>query len=361
MEDCILSGTVGLFVIYSPYNAALGLGLYAVLSSLISGNATIIKPPSKNPVSTIYMAYLFAEVFAQENVPEVFGCIVAQGEKLIGKLIKDPRVGGIMFYGQSEPGLRIWGDAARHAKVFVPELAGSDVCIVWRDADLEKAAKYVAKYRFLGSGQFCMSIKRLIVDRYIADDFIKLLVEEAQKHRPGLPSDPNTSLAIMPPNVLYRALFELNDAIAKGAKVECGGVRLNYMGEEDPAGLFLAPTVLTNVKPNMLICDPSREAFFPILPVQVADSIEEAIRLANRSNYGLRASLITENEELQRRFAVEVESGGVLINSEDHMHLDIQMPNLGGVKWTGVKGAKYFPLEMTIQKYVYIGKGYDGN
>jgi len=161
--------------------------------------------------------------------------------------------------------------------------------------------------------------------------------------------------------VLYRALFELNDAIAKGAKVECGGVRLNYMGEEDPAGLFLAPTVLTNVKPNMLICDPSREAFFPILPVQVADSIEEAIRLANRSNYGLRASLITENEELQRRFAVEVESGGVLINSEDHMHLDIQMPNLGGVKWTGVKGAKYFPLEMTIQKYVYIGKGYDGN
>ncbi len=350
----LLRQPYGVLTIFSPYNAAIGLGLFATISSMLSGNSTIVKPPSQNPCSTIHLGTLFAEVMEEWGVGETFSVVTVPGQKIIDLLIKDERVGGIVFYGRSQIGLQLMAETVKRGKKFLPELAGSDPCIVWRDVDIEKAVKYVAKYRFLGSGQFCMSIKRLILDEYIAEEFIEKLVEEASKYKPGLPSNPETDLAVLPPTVMQRAEKAIRDAVGKGAKILTGGYRINYLGERDEAGMFLAPTVITEIKPEMILAKPETEPFYPILTVQKARKIKEAIELANRSKYGLRASLLSSNEEVQKIFATMIESGGVLINSEDHMYLDVKLPNLGGVKWSGITGAKYFPLEMTTLKYVYV-------
>ena len=234
-----------------------------------------------------------------------------------------------------------------------PELAGSDASFVWgKDVDLEFAAKMIVKGRFLGSGQACLAVKRLLVQDTIYDELLRLVIEEAENLHVGRPSDPKSSLPPVGLTALYLLIDQMDEALAKGAKIETGGFRMNYLGEEDPAGLFYKPTVLTNITTDMRIMQ--EEVFAPALPVLSVASVDQAIAIANSSRFGLRSSIFTDNPEIRMKWVKEIEAAGVNIG-QDHLYFDPHMPHLGGYKDSGIIGGKYFPEMLTRMKYVHVG------
>lgn len=346
----------GVTCLFTPYNSPLALGILSITSSILAGNATILKPPSKVPLSTILLGQAFLQAFQEMELPSsMIQVLTGGGKGLMDRLTSDRRVGAIVWYGDSDTGMELWSEATRRRIQMAPELAGSDACLVWgRDVDLGFAAKMIVKGRFLGSGQACMAVKRLLVQDTLHDDLVRLVVEEAEKLRLGRPSDPNVSLPPLGLTAMYLLLDQIEDAQAKGARVVTGGYRCNYLSEADPAGLFYKPTILTNVKEAMRIMQ--EEVFAPALPVLPVGSVEEALRIANASRFGLRSSVFTDDQSVSLRWAKEIEAAGVAVG-QDHLYFDPHMPHLGGYKDSGIIGAKYFPVMLTRMKYVHTGPG----
>jgi acyl-CoA reductase-like NAD-dependent aldehyde dehydrogenase len=197
-----------------------------------------------------------------------------------------------------------------------------------------------------------MAIKRLLVEDNLHDELVRLITEEAEKLKVGLPSDPEVSLPPLGLNALYLLLDQMEDAIAKGAKIEIGGFRVNYLNEKDPAGLFYKPTILTNISLDMRLM--KEEVFAPALPIFRVHSIDEAINIANSSRYGLRCSVFTDNVDVRHIWTKKVEAAGVLVG-QDHTYYDPYMPHLGGYKDSGIIGGKYFTEMLTRMKYVHVG------
>ena len=231
---------------------------------------------------------------------------------------------------------------------FVPELAGSGASLVWKDVDIEKVATYVTHARFFGSGQICLAAKRLFLHEAIYDEFIRALVEESEKLKPGIPANPETDLPIVGSRALYQVIDMTQEALKKGAKLEVGGYRIDISGERDDAGLFYKPTILSDVP---LECQMwYQETFGPVLPIMKIRTFEEAINQANNTPYGIRTSVYSEDPTIWQRFFDEIEAPGVAINS-DHLHFDTFFPHLGGLKTSGVFGGKYFYEALTYLKY----------
>ncbi|MCF2136160.1 MAG: aldehyde dehydrogenase family protein [Candidatus Thorarchaeota archaeon] len=344
----------GVTCLFTPYNSPLALGILSITSSILAGNATILKPPSKVPLSTILLGRIFVESFVGNGLPlGMLQVLTGGGKQMMSRFMNDPLVRALVWYGDSNTGVHLWSQSVMHRIQMAPELAGSDACLVWgRDVDLEFAAKMIVKGRYLGSGQACLAVKRLLVQKELHDDLVALLVEEANRLQVGRPSDPATDLPPLGITALYLLVDQMDDALAKGAHVKIGGYRCDFQGDPDPAGLFYKPTVLTEVTPDMRIM--TEEVFAPALPVMAVDSVEEAISIANRSRYGLRSSIFTDDVNARRTWVKEIEAGGVIIGT-DHLYFDPYMPHLGGYKDSGVIGAKYFPEMLTRMKYVHVG------
>ncbi|UCE09636.1 MAG: aldehyde dehydrogenase family protein [Candidatus Thorarchaeota archaeon] len=346
----------GVSCLFTPYNAPLALGILSITSSILAGNATILKPPSKVPLSTILLGRSFMRTFLDMDLPAgMLQLLNGGGKPLMRRFMHDDGVNAIVWYGDSDRGFDIWADAVNRRVQMAPELAGSDACLVWgNDLDLESVAKLVVRGRFLGSGQACLAIKRLLVQNTLFHDLLRLLIEEAEKLNVGRPSDPSTDLPPVGLTALYLLLDQMRDALAKGAEVRTGGSRCNYLDEDDPAGLFYRPTILTNVNLDMRIMN--EEVFAPALPILTVDRVETAIAIANSTRFGLRSSLFTNEIELKRKWAKEIQAGGVTI-MQDHLYFDPHMPHLGGYKDSGIIGAKYFPVMLTRMKYIHTGPG----
>ncbi|NWF95457.1 MAG: aldehyde dehydrogenase family protein [Candidatus Thorarchaeota archaeon] len=346
----------GVACLFTPYNSPLALGILSITSSILAGNATILKPPSKVPLSTMMLGRIFMRRFLELGLPPAIMQVVTGGGKsMMDRFITDPAVGALVWYGDSETGVELWADATRHRIQMAPELAGSDASLVWgRDVDLEFAAKMIVKGRFLGSGQACMAVKRLLVQDTLHDDLVNLVVEEAERLCIGRPSDPKVSLPPVGLTALYLLLDQMEDALAKGAKVRTGGFRCDYTGKEDPAGFFYKPTVLVDASTDMRVMQ--EEVFAPALPVMKVSSVEQALNIANSSRFGLRSSIYTDDVNVRLKWAKGIEAAGVNI-SQDHLYFDPHMPHLGGYKNSGIIGAKYFPVMLTRMKYVHVGPG----
>lgn len=344
----------GVACLFTPYNSPLALGILSIASSILAGNATILKPPAKVPLSTILLGRIFMEKFLELGLPPaMIQVLTGSGKKLMNRFLSDDRVGTVVWYGDSDRGFELWANATSKRIQMAPELAGSDASLVWgKDVDLEFAAKMIVKGRYLGSGQACMAVKRLLVQDTLHDDFVKLIVEEAEKLQAGRPSNPEVTLPPVGLTALYLLVDQMEDALHKGAYVETGGYRMNYLGEEDPAGLFYKPTVLTDVSLDMRIMQ--EEVFAPALPVLSVSSFEQALTIANSSRFGLRSSIFTEDPAIRMQWVKGIEAGGVTIG-QDHLYFDPHMPHLGGYKDSGIIGGKYFPEMLTRMKYVHIG------
>jgi acyl-CoA reductase-like NAD-dependent aldehyde dehydrogenase len=230
----------------------------------------------------------------------------------------------------------------------VPELAGSGASLVWKDVDIKKTAAFVSHARFFGSGQICLAAKRLFLHEAIYDEFIEALVEQSESLHAGFPDNPDTDLPIMGSRALYQIIDMTTEALKKGAQLECGGYRINVHGERDEAGLFFKPTVLRDVPLDCKMW--FQETFGPVLPIMKIRSFDQAITQANKTPYGIRTSVYSEDPTIWQRFFDEIEAPGVAINT-DHLHFDTFYPHLGGLKTSGIFGGKYFYEALSYLKY----------
>ncbi|MGZ4857514.1 MAG: aldehyde dehydrogenase family protein, partial [Methanobacteriaceae archaeon] len=259
------------------------------------------------------------------------------------ELVASPLIDKISFTGSVPTGLSIVKKAGM--KKLTMELGGNDPLVVLADADLDAAVIAAAKGSYLYSGQVCIAVKRIIVHESIADQFLDQLVNETLKLRMGDPMDPKTDIGpLIDENAAIRVEKVVLDAVNKGAEVLCGGKR---------DGNFYHATVLDLVDPDMNIVQ--EETFGPVSPIIRVKDLDEAIKVANDTQYGLQAGVFTESIKNAKRAAREIEAGTVLINRQPTFRTD-NMP-FGGFKMSGMgkEGVKYALKDMTRTKLVIVG------
>jgi len=232
---------------------------------------------------------------------------VAVDDALAPALVEDARVGKIVFIGSAATGRRVMASAARNLTPVLLELGGKDAAVVCRDADLDQAARGIVWGAFLNAGQTCVSVERVYVEEPVADAFLARVLEHTRGLRMGDPAGAEVEIGPLTLERQRRVVEEhVADAVARGARVLAGGER--SVGP----GYFYPPTVLVDVDHEMKVM--REETFGPVLPIMRVPSLDEAIRLANDSAYGLTASGWTRNPDTARRLQTELAAGVVSIN-----------------------------------------------
>jgi succinate-semialdehyde dehydrogenase/glutarate-semialdehyde dehydrogenase len=316
---------VGVIGVIAPWNYPWSIPFGEVALALMAGNGVVLKPATLTPL----IGERIVHVFERAGVPE--GLVRVVHGPGTGSALVDSSVGKVFFTGSVETGRGVGEACARRLKGSVLELGGKDPMIVLPDADLDHAIAGALWGGFANAGQTCSGIERVYVLREVADRFISGVVRGAEALRLGDPLSWDTEIGPMVSHEQYELVRELvDDAVASGATLCCGGPA------EAPQGLsgdFYAPTVLTDVTHEMRIM--REEIFGPVLPIIVVDSEDEALRLANDSDFGLGASVWTSDRGKGERIAHELEAGMVWINDHMFSHGACQLP-WGGVKESGL-------------------------
>ena len=343
-EHLITFESLGTVFIIMPWNFPFWQPAKVALSPLIVGNTIILKHASNVTGSSL----AFEDAFIQAGFPKnVFRSVVCD-HQTSSALIASDDVAACSLTGSVGAGSKIAAEAGKHIKKLVLELGGSDPHIVLADADVEKAAQGAAKGRTFNAGQVCIGSKRFIVHKAVADTFSHRVAELMKQIRVGDPLDPKTEMG---PLVNEQAVKDMEafvaDAVAKGAKVLAGGKRISNL-----KGCYFEPTLLSNTNPTMnAVCN---ETFGPVAPIIVVNSDEEAIKIANQTEFGLAASLWTKDLEKGKKLARQINAGAVFINSISKSH---PLLPIGGIKKSGYGrelshyGIKEFVNIKTINVY----------
>lgn len=314
----------GVILAITPWNYPFAIPLTSVASALAAGNTVVLKPAP----STTLVGLMLGEMARQAGFPPGVLNVVSVDDAVAASLVEDPRVGKIVFTGSVPTGRRIMAAAARNLTPVVLELGGKDAAVVCRDADLDRAARGIVWGAFLNCGQTCASVERVYVERPVAEEFLRLVVEHTKELRQGDPTRSEVDVGPLTMDRQRRIVDEhVRDAVERGARALTGGAM-----PEGP-GWFYPPTVLTGVDHTMRVM--REETFGPVLPVMVVDSLEEAIRLANDSDYGLTASGWTRDEAVARRLQQELAAGAVTINDCVYSFGEPSAP-WGGFKQSGI-------------------------
>jgi glyceraldehyde-3-phosphate dehydrogenase (NADP+) len=329
----------GVVAAISPFNFPLNLVCHKVGPALAAGNAVVLKPASDTPLSALSLV----EIFLEAGLPPLaISCVTGSGGTIGNALCADPRVRKITFTGSRDVGEQICKVAG--IKRVTMELGSNSPIIVMPDADPQKVAEAAAATGYANAGQVCISTQRLIALEPAYDDVISALRPKVEAIATGNPLDERTRMGPMIREADARRVEAwISEAVAGGAKIVTGGRRNGAMHE---------PTLLVDVDPRMRV---SREELFgPAVVVTRAASIEEAIRLANDSPYGLSAGIFTQNINWAMRFAREVDAGNLHVNWGPQWRADL-MP-YGGLKESGFgkEGPKYAVSEMTELKMVVM-------
>jgi acyl-CoA reductase-like NAD-dependent aldehyde dehydrogenase len=316
---------IGVVGVIAPWNYPWSIPFGEVAIALMAGNGVVLKPASLTPL----LGERIRQVFEKAGFPE--GLVrVVHGGGAVGEALARSSAGKIFFTGSVEVGRHVGEVCAGELKGSVLELGGKDPMIVCADADLSNAISGAVWGGFANAGQTCSGIERVYVLREVADRFVEGVAREAQALQLGNPLEWETAIGPMTSEGQYEIVVELiEDAVASGATRLCGGPT------ELPGlpGKFIAPTVLTEVTQEMRIM--KEEIFGPVLPIVVVDSEQEAIELANDSEFGLGASVWTKDRQRGERIARRIESGMVWINDHSFSHGACQC-SWGGVKDSGL-------------------------
>jgi len=316
---------IGVVGVIAPWNYPWSIPFGEVAIALMAGNGVVLKPASLTPL----LGERIQAIFEKGGLPQ--GLVrTVHGGGAVGEALARSSVGKVFFTGSVEVGRHVGEVCASMLKGSVLELGGKDPMIVCADADLDNAVAGGVWGGFANAGQTCSGIERVYVLREVADRFVAGVAREAQQLRLGDPLVWETEIGPMTSADQYETVIELvDDAIAAGATKLCGGAT------EVPGlpGKFIAPVVLTDVTHEMRIM--REEIFGPVLPIVVVDSEQEAIELANDSEFGLGASVWTEDRARGERIARRLESGMVWINDHSFSHGTCQCA-WGGVKDSGL-------------------------
>lgn len=315
---------LGVVGIISPWNYPLMLPFGELLPALLAGNAVILKPSE----FTVRTALLGTALLEEAGLaPELCPVLVGGGE--VGRALVEAGTDKIFFTGSGATGRKV---AVAAAERFLPvnlELGGSDPCIVLADADLDRAVSGAIWARFSNGGQTCVAVKRVIVEQPVYDSFLERLLRQVAELRVGHGREPGTDVGPLIRESQVRELErQLAATVARGARVRAGGRRLPALGPT-----FFEPTVVTDLPLDAPLW--REEVFGPVLPVVAARDVEEAIRIANDSRFGLSASIWTGDRARGVRLARRIHAGAVLVNDAT-THVGAAETPHGGEKESGL-------------------------
>ncbi|MDX6569544.1 MAG: benzaldehyde dehydrogenase, partial [Gaiellales bacterium] len=307
---------VGVVAAIAPWNAALILSARSIAAPLALGNTIVLKPSENSP---IVGGLLWGEVFEEAGLPPGVLNIVTHAREQAGEigdeLVENPKVRRINFTGSTAVGRKLAEAAGRNLKRVVLELGGSNPLIVLGDADLDYAVDAAAFGAFLHQGQICMSARRIIVERPIADTFIERLVQKTKGLKAGDPNEHDTIIGpLISPEALALVKGRVEQAVADGARVLAGG---------DTVGACYQATLLTDVAADSEFAQV--ETFGPVATISVVESADEAVSLANETSYGLSAGILTGDNDRGLALAQGIEAGIIHVNDQP-VHDEPQMP-----------------------------------
>ncbi|HEY7095882.1 MAG TPA: succinic semialdehyde dehydrogenase [Terriglobales bacterium] len=336
-------GVVG---IISPWNYPFSIPATESLAALVAGNAVVLKPSELTPSVAFELATLLHNAGVPKDVFQVIPGDGATGAALIASSIDK-----LIFTGSVATGKRIAQLAAARLLPVVLELGGKDPMLVLDDADIDVASSGAVWGAFVNAGQACLSVERCYVHRSLYEKFVDACVEKTKRLRVGNGMNPDTDVGpLIHERQLRTVELQVEDAVERGARILQGGVRLTDLGPN-----FYAPTILADVTPQMRVIQ--EETFGPLLPVAPFDSEEEAIQLANNSEFGLSASVWTSNRERGLRLAHKIQAGTVMINDMVSCFGISEAPH-GGVKSSGIgrTHGRFGLEEMARIKYVAVDR-----
>jgi putative phosphonoacetaldehyde dehydrogenase len=310
---------LGAITAITPFNHPLNQVIHKVAPAVATNNRMVLKPSERTPLSAIAMADILYEAGLP---PEMLAVLTGEPREIADELLTSADVDLVTFTGGVQIGKYIAAKAVYKRQVL--ELGGNDPIIVLEDADLEEAATLAASGSYKNSGQRCTAVKRILVHESQADRFVELLVDKTRVVKYGDPFDPTMDMGTVIDEAAARR-FEavVNEAVAAGAKLLIGNIR---------RGALYAPTVLDHVTPDMTVV--RHETFGPVSPVIRFKTVEEAIRIANSTAYGLSASLCTNRLDLITRFVRELHVGS--INVREVPGYRLEMTPFGGIKDSGL-------------------------
>ncbi|KIF75394.1 aldehyde dehydrogenase [Streptomyces sp. 150FB] len=344
----------GVVCLNPPQNAPLSSALLGV-TAIMAGNSLVVRAPRSAPLGAMYVLQeIVAPVLAELGAPPgVLGVVCGDPAPMLDAWLDSPFVDDIMYFGSSENGIRFQERCIAAGKKPILELAGNDIVLVWKDADLELAAEAITE-SFYGSGQLCMIPNQVVAHPAVADELVALLVDRAARIRPGRSSEEGVLLTPVLRNEKFFSC--LRDALDHGAELVCGGHAIQEDGTRDTAGIFLEPTVvrvrgLENAREVQAVRE---ETFFPLLPLIVAEAapdevlLERFIDFVNSNAYGLRNSAWARDPAVIDRIVGRITKGGLLKVNDSHIGFLPYMPSHGGTGLTGgVFGEANYPILRT--------------
>jgi acyl-CoA reductase-like NAD-dependent aldehyde dehydrogenase len=308
---------IGVVGVIGPWNYPMSNSFGDCLPALMAGNAVVIKPSDLTPLTSLLMAEMFGECGLPAHVYQV---VTGDGET--GAALID-EADYVMFTGSTATGRKVMERAGRTLTPVSLELGGKDPMIVLADANLERAANAAVFHGMQNSGQTCISVERVYVEAPVYDEFVAKVTEKVRALRQGAPGDAGTIEvgAITMPRQSDIIARHVEDAVERGARVTVGGRR------RDDGGHFFEPTILLDVDHTMECM--REETFGPTLPIMKVDGVEEALRLANDTPYGLQGSVWTNDVAKGERIARRIQAGVVCVNDAQVNYMAIELPQCG--------------------------------
>jgi succinate-semialdehyde dehydrogenase / glutarate-semialdehyde dehydrogenase len=347
-ESYVRFQPLGVILAVMPWNFPFWQAFRAGLPALSAGNVMLLKHSSNVPQS----ALAIEDVFREAGVPEGVFQTLLIGSAAVERIIGDHRVAGVTLTGSEKAGALVAEAAGRNLKKSVLELGGSDPFVVLADADIATAATVACRARNQNNGQSCIAAKRFIVEETVADDFEQRFVAAVAALKVGNPMDRANQVGPLAREDLVDELErQVTDSVRLGARAVVGGNRIK--GD----GYYFEPTVLTNVRPGMPAYH--EETFGPVAAVIRVKDAEDALRVANDTDFGLGSNIWTSDVERGKKLAERVEAGLVFINSM--VASDARLP-FGGMKRSGYgrELSEYGIKEFTNIQTVWVGPPKDG-
>lgn len=350
---------LGVVACVTPWNFPVAIPVWKITPALVAGNTVVFKPASITPATAVRLVELFEEA----GIPKgVLNLVLGSGSEAGEEIINHPAVRGVSFTGSNPVGIRLYENCSRRGAKVQCEMGGKNPVLVMEDADLELAADSTAQGAFGSTGQRCSATSRAIVVNEVADDFVNRIVDRARKIRIGNGADPSTDMGPSVDEGQFKTVLNYIEAGREdGAELRFGGQRLDGNGLDK--GYFVQPTVFDHVAPDMRIA--REEIFGPVLSVLRVKDFDEAMTIANDSEFGLSSAIFTNDANRIFRFVDEIETGVTHINSPTTGG-EAQIP-FGGIKGTGIGDREQgstsldFYTELKVVYVDYTGRKREGN
>ena len=350
---------LGVVACVTPWNFPVAIPVWKIAPALVAGNTVVFKPATLTPATATRIVELFEEAGIP---PGVLNLILGSGSEAGDEIINHPAVKAVSFTGSNGVGIRLYEQASRRGAKVQCEMGGKNPVVVLEDCDIDLAVESTVQGAFGSTGQRCTATSRAVVVNQIADEFVQRIAKRAQSMRIGAGVDPQTEMGPSVDENQFKTVLRYIDVGREdGATIICGGERVT--GDGFDKGYFVKPTLFDRVTPDMRIA--REEIFGPVLSVLRVKDFDEAMQVANDSEFGLSSSIFTNDASRIFRFVEEIETGMTHINSPTtggEAHIPF-----GGIKGTGIgdreqgSTALDFYTDLKVVYVDYTGRKREGN